>query len=273
MTWTASSSGTVTGEGKGASDDQVFDIEDAGGFDTVELTAGPSSPSDDTKDPEDDYRVLNMTIYTDTEAFDSTITYDVTATDGDGDTSFSTLDVTFDGEGDIEGTDTAEVISGSTGDDIIIGGGGDDIIFGRDGDDEIFGGEGDDLLFGGDDTSNDAASATVSVNDSAEPGGDYLYGEEGNDQLVGGEGEDYVDGGVGDDDVVGDKVEFDSDGVSTVVEDNNSTDTVIGSSGDDTAGDADLNDHIDDGTGGTIETTMEDLDSLIPPPNPEDIID
>lgn len=149
LSWTTNSSTgpnpTVSGDGNGASDDQVFNIVDSNGFNTVYLTAGPSPSSSDQTD---DYRVENMTIYTTEEAFDSTITYDLTATDGDGDIASTTFDVTFDGEGVIDGTDAAEVIAGGMGNDIILAGGGDDIIFGGKGIDTIDGDDGDDVITG-----------------------------------------------------------------------------------------------------------------------------
>ncbi len=58
------------------------------------------------------------------------VTFDVTATDSDGDVTLpAEISVTVDGSGDIRGTDAGEVISGASGNNILTGGLGDDIFF------------------------------------------------------------------------------------------------------------------------------------------------
>ena len=57
------------------------------------------------------------------------VTFDVTATDSDGDVTLpAEISVTVDGSGDIRGTDAGEVISGASGNNILTGGLGDDIF-------------------------------------------------------------------------------------------------------------------------------------------------
>ena len=156
--------GDVSGSGQGAggSSDQQFTIDtnDPNGpsdtFDSVKLTAEDGT----------EFRILTLNIVTEGDDYDNKITYEVTATDGDGDQTTEEFDVTFDADGDIEGTDADEVISGSSGDDIIDGGGGNDVIDAGAGDDKVDGGEGDDIIVGG----------------------------EGEDELQGGPGEDQITG-------------------------------------------------------------------------------
>lgn len=62
------------------------------------------------------------------------------------------FDLTFDGDGYVQGGNEDEVISGSSGDDFLRGGGGDDILLGGSGNDILLGGDGNDVLLGGDDT-------------------------------------------------------------------------------------------------------------------------
>jgi Ca2+-binding RTX toxin-like protein len=70
-----------------------------------------------------------------------------------------------------EGTEGADILTGSALDDQIFGQGGDDSVSGGDGNDWLSGGEGDDVLDGGD-------------------GDDLLSNEAGDDQLIGGAGDD-----------------------------------------------------------------------------------
>lgn len=93
----------------------------------------------------------------------------------------------------INGTNGADVLSGTAGADVINGSGGDDILFGLDGNDTLNGGAGKDTLFGGDgkDTLNGGA------------GKDFLDGGNGNDTLDGGAGDDVLIGGAGNDILTG----------------------------------------------------------------------
>ena len=250
--------GEVPGEHQGASDksDQTLtidsgDLDIGDDFDTVIFTGATLTDGD-----ADGYRVQvdDMTVEEDTG--DHTISVEYTATDGDLDHTTDTFDVTFDHDGDIEGTVENEVISGSTEGDEISGGGGDDVIMGHEGDDIISGGGGDDILFG-------------------DEGDDTLSGDAGDDQLVGGAdnfdpgvdlddtsddtGGDTLDGGTGDDTIYAGE-ETDGDG----------SDTVTGGEGIDTY--VDVNNDTDPPAGDgdvDMDTGENDIDTLVPPVEPD----
>ncbi|AWW75330.1 hypothetical protein CD351_12915 [Erythrobacter sp. KY5] len=102
----------------------------------------------------------------------------------------------LDGNDDLDGGDGNDIIYGGNGNDLLLGGSGNDRLEGEAGSDTLYGGIGDDTLDGGD-------------------GNDLLYGEAGNDGarasgtdplrgftaagLIGGAGNDLLDGGDGDD--------------------------------------------------------------------------
>lgn len=109
------------------------------------------------------YRVVSVS-----SEMNHMLSYDLVATDGDGDTVTGRLDVVLDGDGDIVGTEGPDVIGGSAEGDILAGGGGDDLVLGQGGDDILFGSGGDDSLDGG-------------------PGKDILVGSGGEDVLFGGD--------------------------------------------------------------------------------------
>ena len=94
-----------------------------------------------------------------------------------------------DGNENLYGWDTADVLDGGKGDDNLYGYSGDDLLKGGEGDDSLDGGEGADTLEGN--AGNDYLSG--------EKGADILKGGEGNDELDGGEGSDILNGGAGDD--------------------------------------------------------------------------
>jgi hypothetical protein len=81
------------------------------------------------------------------------------------------------------GTQSADVLRGTTGDDVIVARGGDDRVIGRGGHDRVCAGGGDDVLKGG-------------------GGDDALLGQGGDDRLIGGAGSDELNGGSGEDDCV-----------------------------------------------------------------------
>jgi len=133
-------------------------------FSSVAFTAETTNP--------EGIRVVPMEVTYEEDA-DHQLTFVVDGEDSDGDAIDQVeFDVTFDGEGDIVGTEADEVIVGSSGDDVIYGGEGDDVIFGGEGDDVIYGGEGDDILLGG---AEEVPPATD------EEGNDIIYGDDGAD--------------------------------------------------------------------------------------------
>ena len=94
------------------------------------------------------------------------------------------------GSGNIDGTDSSDIIIGLGGDNEIDAGAGNDIVIAGSGDDTVFGGAGNDLLFGG-------------------SGKDKLYGGDGHDVffcgdhddgIFAGTGNNWIDGGSGDGD-------------------------------------------------------------------------
>lgn len=94
-----------------------------------------------------------------------------------------------DGADLLTGTSAGEDIFGNAGDDTLMGLGGDDSLFGGTGMDSISGGGGQDMItggFGGDNLAGDS-------------GADTLYGGGGSDMVYGGRGDDFADGGAGND--------------------------------------------------------------------------
>jgi len=100
-----------------------------------------------------EYRVLNAMAYTTDSGSSIKITYNslgVQVFDADNDTNdvHASFDVTFDPDGNINGTDANEAIDGNSLSNMISGGLGDDIISGGLGDDIISGNAGDDIMTG-----------------------------------------------------------------------------------------------------------------------------
>ncbi len=93
------------------------------------------------------------------------------------------------GNGNIHGTDKADLIFGSFGDDHVSAKEGDDLVFGLTGDDKLAGDLGDDTMFGG------IGDDTVEGGD----GEDDLFGGSGDDSVVGNKGDDNMFGGKGND--------------------------------------------------------------------------
>ncbi len=120
------------------------------------------------------------------------LSYAVTGTDGDGDTTDGFLHANIypevdetgdDGHNILLGTDGDDDLDGYAGDDILAGGQGDDDLDGGDGSDELYGGSGDDTLVGG-------------------AGEDMLHGGSGNDELTGGADADTFKASVGNDTIM-----------------------------------------------------------------------
>jgi Ca2+-binding RTX toxin-like protein len=92
-------------------------------------------------------------------------------------------------DGQIDGTDASEALSGGAGNDVINGLGGNDTLSGGHGNDTVYGGNGGDGVSGGD--GDDSMSGQL--------GDDTLVGGAGNDVLYDYDGTDLFDGGDGDD--------------------------------------------------------------------------
>jgi hypothetical protein len=127
----------------------------------------------------------------------------------------------------IEGTSSADTLTGTQGDDVICGGGGGDTLRGMEGNDllkgeggadRLYGGIGDDTLDGGNGTSTDTAdysgsltpvAASLANNNATGEGSDTLVGIEnitgtsGNDTLTGSEENNTLNGGDGADGIIG----------------------------------------------------------------------
>ncbi|MGE0395881.1 MAG: calcium-binding protein [Kofleriaceae bacterium] len=114
--------------------------------------------------------------------------------------------------GQLTGTNGADVIVGTKGADRIFGNGGDDLICGLDGDDYIDGGDGRDRIWagagadivhgrGGSDKIWGEAGPDVLFGDILD---DDVYGGDGNDVMIGGHGTDILEGAGGNDVIRGD---------------------------------------------------------------------
>jgi len=165
--------------------------------------------------------------------------------------------ILVDVDGEFEGGDQAEFITGGGSDDTIDAGGGDDVIDAGGGDDFVDGGEGSDIIDGGEGSDELRGSG----------GNDAIEGGVGDDVLVGGAGSDTLDGGAGDDVLVGGHVDeggtvtvdtdtgavtfTDTDGI---VNENDPAgdDTMIGGAGADTIVGGDGDDVAFGGTGDDV---------------------
>lgn len=98
----------------------------------------------------------------------------------------------------IQGTESADTISGNNWNDHLYGNGGNDLIRGGGGNDALDGGAGNDHLIGGDGADHLAGGYG---NDFLEGGfsNDVLEGGKGDDRLYGGAARDLLTGGAGDD--------------------------------------------------------------------------
>ncbi|MBX9774702.1 MAG: cadherin-like domain-containing protein [Xanthobacteraceae bacterium] len=121
----------------------------------------------------------------------------------------------------IDGTNSADVLVGTSVGDVVNGGNGNDTLLGEGGSDTLNGGNGDDTLVGGEgnDTLNGANGQDTLLGGT---GGDTLNGGNGNDSLDGGAGSDIVSGGNGNDRLI-----------YTASENNASADVYDGGNGDD----------------------------------------
>ncbi|MEY8839605.1 calcium-binding protein [Cribrihabitans sp. XS_ASV171] len=147
----------------------------------------------------------------------------------------------------IEGTDNADLLTGSVFADVIEGGAGDDTIRGNNGGDEINGGSGNDTIRGG--NGNDVVTGGQG-NDSimGDAGRDIIHGGEGNDTITGGEGRDSVEAGDGDD-LVEEAWNGEYWNNADTINGNDGNDTVFGGRGNDVLGGQSGDDMVRGGDG------------------------
>ncbi|MGF1490171.1 MAG: hypothetical protein ACFBSE_24035, partial [Prochloraceae cyanobacterium] len=93
----------------------------------------------------------------------------------------------------LTGTAANDTIDGDDGNDRIFGGAGADLLLGNDDNDTIFGESGNDIMYGGDEEDE--------LNGGS--GNDTLIGGEDDDTLIGGTGNDFLDGSSGNDELIG----------------------------------------------------------------------
>ncbi len=107
------------------------------------------------------------------------------------------------GNNNLTGTSSSDLILGQGGNDQINAGAGDDIVSAGSGNDTVDGGAGNDIIDGeaGNDTLNGGAGSDLIIGGA---GNDTLNGGSGTDILTGGAGNDTLDGGSGTDIVSGD---------------------------------------------------------------------
>jgi hypothetical protein len=168
ITWTAYHGSEIVGTGTGYSSTVHVSVTDPGDtFNSVVFEGTDGSA----------YAILSMEVWTageDDPGVIHTINVDIAATDADGDVvyAYDALQVTFDNDGNIAGTDSDEMIVGGDGDDYIDGGLGADTVYGRAGNDtieydafdtEIDGGDGFDTLVGNADIINLANVSNIDV--------------------------------------------------------------------------------------------------------------
>ncbi|WP_282027127.1 calcium-binding protein [Limimaricola cinnabarinus] len=157
------------------------------------------------------------------------------------------------GNDEIDGGAGNDLVWGSSGNDDIDGGSGDDLLKGGTGDDEIDGGSGNDNIYG------ESGNDTLSGND----GNDYMEGGSGQDEMYGGDGDDCMDGGDGDDCMDGgDGDDLMTGGLGNDVmnggegndklDGNEGDDEVCGGDGDDLVAGGDGNDVVRGGDGDDI---------------------
>lgn len=142
-------------------------------FTSLELSFTPG-------DAKTSYVVTTLEIQQTVAPQDAAFTFNVTGTDGDGDTTTSVIAVNVNGDPAVGGTNSLVHGDLLVGDGVIIGGAGDDTVTGGSGNDSLFGSDGNDIVSGG--AGNDSLFG--------DGGHDVLTGDAGNDILVGGPGSD-----------------------------------------------------------------------------------
>ncbi|MGF1512960.1 MAG: 5'-nucleotidase C-terminal domain-containing protein [Elainellaceae cyanobacterium] len=241
--------GTATFAPDGTEQDAFAEFLSAS-FDTTPFSTEETAPENDT-------RIQNLEVRSDTVVFDQ-----IDGTNGS-DTltgsegvdiifGFGGADIVFAGFGDdeIDGGAGSDQLRGNDGNDVIFGGVGIDLIFGGNGDDNLDGGDGDDQIRGNDGIDIIAGGLGVDLifggrGDDEIDGGaddDDLRGLAGNDRIIGGSGSDRIRGNGGDDDLFGNAGEDDILG-------GKGNDFINGGSGDDLLRGAKGSDFISGGSG------------------------
>lgn len=148
--WTAISDGNVVASGSFTDADvealdqqtSTYIIDPGVNFDTLEFQSDNGDGNG--------YIISAISLTDVTAGYDQTITYTVEAQDYDLDSTSDTFDVTFDGNGYLDGSDEADVLVGTGSGNVLTGGLGDDILTGGDGVDTFvfsgLGGEGTDTI-------------------------------------------------------------------------------------------------------------------------------
>jgi Ca2+-binding RTX toxin-like protein len=99
----------------------TFTVDPGVTFDTIEFLA---------IDGGNGYAVNSVALVTTSQGFDQTITYDFLTTDGDFDTATGSFDVTFSGDGSLDGSAGPDVLMSDGDADFMYGAGGNDILTG-----------------------------------------------------------------------------------------------------------------------------------------------
>jgi T1SS-143 domain-containing protein len=160
MAWAVFSAGILIASGTwsppagaGENSDTVFNILDPGAGSTLSYTFGSAAAIEASGFDElqlgsssGDYRLLSITVSEELFPGDVDLSFDLGATDGDGDPVVASLDITLEGDG---AETTGFTLTGTSADEVLLGGSGNDTLLGGDGDDVLIGGLGDDSLSGG----------------------------------------------------------------------------------------------------------------------------
>jgi len=135
-------------EGLATGDEVFFSASDT--FESIEISDANGDLDGQTPTSTyagHDFSVGGFSISSAVDGDQIDMSFQMLATDSDGDTSSGTIDVTISPEGHVAtGTGLDEVLIGDSGVDILVGGGGDDILIGNNGDDTLTGGTGADIF-------------------------------------------------------------------------------------------------------------------------------
>ncbi len=141
------------------------------------------------------YKIPTISVNKLIESEDTSEDFDVLVTDSDGDTTTAIINITFDNDGILEGTD---------GNDVLVGDGGAEKLYGYGGDDVLIGGDGADTLDGG--AGNDILVADIVDFDGVDPGPDGvidlpndLTPDDSSPDILEDGDADVIDGGTGED--------------------------------------------------------------------------